>query len=786
MGNSSTKNKDKIPSVEVTCTNAHEYLVTRIKRHGTKVAQVDPSTGESVTYDAILERSAALAAGLTARGLRAGDAAVVIGENNVHYPWVLMGILQTGASAHLIDPRSTPREVEHAVGISRPRLALVSSAVSRLDGVVGVLRAASSIRGVLVWAEASASSPDNDLPCGVTTLEQMLVSPAKSASSAASSPCRDGRSPESGGSADVPVLAARDVAPGLAVSPGPAAPPNAPPPTPTSLAATYGDSCSSAGASPLEKILVHAVDGLPQPGQGGSAVVLILPSSGSTGLPKGVLITNDNLLAALELWPRFVCPDDVMAGLSPYFHAFGGLLMLMALCAGVTVVAIGKFSMEGLLDAVEKHQITAMHVVSSLLVSLGKLPAESLARLASVRRIFSGAAQISPLVQSALQARLPHVTLFHSYGMTETTFTTFVGEVRADKPGSPGTLVRSMECKVVDPDTGSVLPLGTRGEICFRGPMVMRGYLGNAEATSEVLDADGWLRSGDLGFADEDGYYYIIERLKDVLKYNGYQVSPSELEALLMTHPAVKEAAVVGEPHEYGEAPRALVILAEGQHATEEELKCFIAGKVAPHKQLRAGIKFVTSAFPRTASGKLQRRKLRALLQPMLDESSSSSSGSRTSTGDEASPVKSERTYTVLTETRSDATYVIQSPSQPMPSTPVQEESQGSGFKESSEPAPLQAEGSSLHGYRPSFTSLSTIYSDSETGSPAAHQTSLQRAAKVPLPPSTPTSPVDSVFEGSTGSAPTNFASPLSTASGMSDKNDSKNPFSPDSSQQES
>lgn len=164
--------------------------------------------------------------------------------------------------------------------------------------------------------------------------------------------------------------------------------------------------------------------------------------------------------------------------------------------------------------------------------------------------------------------------------------------------------------QVVDPDTGKTLPMGSRGELCFRGPMVMRGYLGNVEATAEALDADGWLKSGDLGFVDEDGYYYIVERLKDVLKYNGHQVrcsnvalvgptgpywtpgmarlltsfpspwqvSPSELEALLMTHPAVQEAAVIGEPHEYGDAPRALVVLSEGQHATEAELQDFIAG----------------------------------------------------------------------------------------------------------------------------------------------------------------------------------------------------------------
>lgn len=193
-------------------------------------------------------------------------------------------------------------------------------------------------------------------------------------------------------------------------------------------------------------------------------------------------------------------------------------------------------------------------MVSSLLVSFSKHPVDELAKLKSLRRLWSGAAQISPLVQSALQSRLPHVKLFHSYGMTETTFTTFCGEVRADKPGSPGPLVNSMECRVsscqfssssvcravlasphfifnlyfllqvVDTETGKALPMGSRGELCFKGSMVMRGYLNNTEATTEAFDADGWLRSGDLGFVDEDGYYYVVERLKDILKYNGHQV----------------------------------------------------------------------------------------------------------------------------------------------------------------------------------------------------------------------------------------------------------------------
>ena len=561
--------------------------------------------------------------------------------------------------------------------------------------------------------------------------------------------------------------------------------------------------------SPLQRILQPAVEGLPS-GQvvGGGSVALILSSSGSTGLPKGVMLTHDNLLAALELGPLFIRPDDVVLGISPYFHAYGGVLMLMALVAGVPMVALGRFSMEAVFRAVQEHSVTVMHVVSSLLVSLSKQEPESVARLAPLRRLWSGAAQVSPLVQSALQSRLPDVKLFHSYGMTETTFTTFCGEVRADKPGSPGTLVRGMECKVVDPDTGKTLPMGSRGELCFRGQMVMRGYLGNPEATNEVLDQDGWLFSGDLGFVDEDGYYYIVERLKDILKYNGHQVSPSELEALLITHPAVSEAAVIGEPHEYGEAPRALVILAEGAQVTPQELQEYIAGKVAPHKQLRGGISFV-SCFPRTASGKLQRKTLRALLLEDADSSISSS----TLTAEEASMPNSpepKQTETVaapqdaapapapapapaLVEVPAEAADEPEQPRLEEPTSTAGPEDEGASACEHSQHRPsvssistnsvcsTQDSSIATHSqHRPSVSSISTnsVYSTSTQDSsstmhsPAAADSSapstpsaceppllaantplirLQQASQVPLPDSPTCADADSVCSGGSG-----------------------------------
>jgi 4-coumarate--CoA ligase len=178
------------------------------------------------------------------------------------------------------------------------------------------------------------------------------------------------------------------------------------------------------------------------------------------------------------------------------------------------------------------------------------------------------------------------------------------------KPGSIGILIPSTESRIVDPETGKDLGLGEDGEIWVRGPQVMPGYLNNEKATKDTIDDEGWLHTGDIGHVDADGHFTIVDRLKELIKFKGFQVPPAELEALLVTHPSVADAAVIGIPDdEAGELPKAFVVLKDGENVSADDIKQFVAAKVATYKQVRL-LEFV-DAIPKSASGKILRRMLR-------------------------------------------------------------------------------------------------------------------------------------------------------------------------------
>jgi len=344
--------------------------------------------------------------------------------------------------------------------------------------------------------------------------------------------------------------------------------------------------------------------------------VVALPySSGTTGLPKGVRLSHRNLVANLlqvDGCGHLRDGEDTLIGFLPFFHIYGlEVIMLLGLWSGATIVVMPKFELEPYLDLVERYRATMLHVVPPIVVALAKSPAVAGRNFSSVRKLFSGAAPLGADVTEQCTARVGCV-LQQGYGMTEASPATHTtSEIAARiKPGSIGTLVPNTECRVVDPATREDVVPGQDGEIWVRGPQVMLGYLSQPDATRATLDEEGWLHTGDIGHADADGHFFIVDRLKELIKYKGMQVPPAELESVLLSHPAVADAAVVAQKDdEAGEIPRAFVVLKGA--ATAEELMAFVAERVAPYKKIRR-VEFI-AAIPKSPSGKILRRLLRDL-----------------------------------------------------------------------------------------------------------------------------------------------------------------------------
>jgi acyl-CoA synthetase (AMP-forming)/AMP-acid ligase II len=342
--------------------------------------------------------------------------------------------------------------------------------------------------------------------------------------------------------------------------------------------------------------------------------LLALPySSGTTGLPKGVMLTHRNVVANLcqIRAVQTLGADDTVLGVLPFFHIYGmTVIMNQALRTGATVVTMPRFELSAFLDLLERHRVTKLHLVPPIILALAKHPSVEGRDLSALKWINSGAAPLSGELADACAERLGCLVV-QGYGLTETSPVTHAVPVERDenRPGSIGPAVPSTECKVADVLDGHELGPGDDGEVWIRGPQVMQGYLGDDEATANTLDADGWLHTGDIGHADEDGWFYLVDRLKELIKVKGFQVAPAELEALLLEHPAVADAAVVGSPdEESGEVPKAFVVAAGGRDLDVAELQEFVAARVATYKQVRR-IE-VLDEIPKSASGKILRRVL--------------------------------------------------------------------------------------------------------------------------------------------------------------------------------
>ena len=337
-------------------------------------------------------------------------------------------------------------------------------------------------------------------------------------------------------------------------------------------------------------------------------------SSGTTGLPKGVMLSHKNLVinniqfvACIRMQPS----DRLMIFL-PFYHIYGTMLMGSAVYTGATSVLMERFEPVECLQLVERHGVTLFFVVPPVLLMLSNWPELGKYNLSSLRVTMVGAAPVAPELARRFK-QLTGVPVLQGYGMTEASPLTHVNPVHDERINvveSAGLLAHDTEHRVVDIETGEhTLAPGDVGEICIRGPQVMQGYWKAPEATAAAIRG-GWYYSGDIGCVDERGYLYIRDRKKEMIKFKGFGIAPAEIEALLVEHPAIADAAVIGKPDpEAGEIPKAFVVKKPGHDLAAGDVVAFVKGRLANYK-VPGEVEFVT-AIPKTPSGKILRRVLK-------------------------------------------------------------------------------------------------------------------------------------------------------------------------------
>ena len=349
--------------------------------------------------------------------------------------------------------------------------------------------------------------------------------------------------------------------------------------------------------------------------------VAVLPySSGTTARPKGVVLTHRNLVANVaQSQPLIVTNEtDRILAVLPFFHIYGMTVLLnLALSSRSALVTMPRFDLAEFLRIIQEHRITWVFIAPPIAVALAKHPLVDDFDLSSLNVVFSGAAPLDGALGAAVAKRLDCIVR-QGYGMSEMSPVSHaIPFDRDDIPlSSVGVTLPNIECKLLDPQTGEEIEVPTHGvseagELLCRGPNIMRGYLGNEEATAQTLDADGFLHTGDIATVSAEGYVTIVDRLKELIKYKGYQVAPAELEALLLTHPDIADAAVVGAHDAEGEeVPKAFVVVQPGAALSADQVIDFVAEHVAPYKKVRQ-VEFI-EVIPKSTAGKILRKDLRA------------------------------------------------------------------------------------------------------------------------------------------------------------------------------
>nr|BAN28458.1 luciferase [Photophorus jansonii] len=353
-------------------------------------------------------------------------------------------------------------------------------------------------------------------------------------------------------------------------------------------------------------------------------VAAILCSSGTTGLPKGVMQTHRNICVRLlhASDPRSgtqLIPGVSVLAYLPFFHAFGFSINLGYFMVGLRIIMLRRFDQETFLKAIQDYEVRSVINVPAIILFLSKSPLVDKYDLSSLKELCCGAAPLAREIGELAAKRLNLPGVRCGFGLTESTSANIHSLPDYIKPGSLGTVTPLMKVKILNRDTGEALGPNQVGELCVKGPMVSKGYVNNIEATKEAIDEDGWLHSGDFGYYDEEEHFYVVDRYKELIKYKGYQVAPAELEEILLKHPCIRDAAVVGIPDvAAGELPSAFVVKQPGKEVTEKEVYDFLAERVSHSKYLRGGVRFVDE-IPRNVTGKITRKEL---LKQLLNKTS--------------------------------------------------------------------------------------------------------------------------------------------------------------------
>ncbi len=376
-------------------------------------------------------------------------------------------------------------------------------------------------------------------------------------------------------------------------------------------AAAAGAECIDVDTGVFDQLLTTVEPLRPVAAREDDDSAVILYTSGTTGTPKGAELGHANLARNCEASAALfeIGPETVTLGALPLFHTFGQTCAMNAtLAAGGCLTLISRFEPGKVFEVIARDRVSVFEGVPTMYSAMLHHPDAATADLSSLQICASGGASMPVELMRAFEERFGCMIL-EGYGLSETSpVASFHRRWRPRRPGSIGTPIAGVEMKVVS-DAGEDLPTGAVGEIVIRGHNVMKGYFNNPKATAEAIDADGWFRSGDLARVDKDGYFFIVDRKKDMILRGGYNVYPREIEEVLYQHPAVREAAVVGVPHaELGEDVGAAVALKEDADVDVDELMAFVKEQVAAYKYPRH-IWFVDE-LPKGPTGKILKRQI--------------------------------------------------------------------------------------------------------------------------------------------------------------------------------